>query len=254
MHLKIKKKVKIINYLISPLTIKDLLNFILLKNSKQGRYVCVSNVHSCIESFNNKKFKKAHNSADIAVADGRPIFWALKILGFKNIDHLPGYYVTEKICELASKKNIRIGFYGSTNENLRKVKLNLRKKYKKLQIKYSYSPPFRKLNKQENKKIIQSINKSKVDVLFVFLGCPKQELWMYEFKKNIRCSMIGVGAVADFLSGNKILPNKFFEYLGLAWLIRLITEPRRLFWRYFSTNFLFIFLFILQITRIKKFK
>ena len=89
---------------------------------------------------------------------------------------------------------------------------------------------------------ISKINKSKVDVLFVCLGCPKQELWMHEHKKNLKCIMIGIGAVADFLSGNKILPNKFFEYLGLAWLIRLITEPRRLFWRYFSTNFLFLFL------------
>ena len=77
---------------------------------------------------------------------------------------------------------------------------------------------------------------------------------MYEYKKNLKCIMIGIGVVADFLSGNKILPNKFFEYFGLAWLIRLITEPRRLFWRYFSTNFLFLFLFFLQITGLKKFR
>ena len=86
------------------------------------------------------------------------------------------------------------------------------------------------------------------------MGCPKQELWMYEHKKKLKCTMIGVGAVVDFLSGNKILPNKFFEYIGLAWLIRLISEPRRLFWRYFSIIFLFIILFILQITGLKKFK
>jgi N-acetylglucosaminyldiphosphoundecaprenol N-acetyl-beta-D-mannosaminyltransferase len=77
---------------------------------------------------------------------------------------------------------------------------------------------------------------------------------MYEYKKNLKCIMIGIGVVADFLSGNKILPNKFFEYFGLAWLIRLITEPRQLFWCYFSTNFLFLFLFFLQITGLKKFR
>jgi N-acetylglucosaminyldiphosphoundecaprenol N-acetyl-beta-D-mannosaminyltransferase len=107
---------------------------------------------------------------------------------------------------------------------------------------------------KEEIKILKDIKKSKIDILFVCLGCPKQELWMYQNKNKLKCTMIGVGAVADFLSGNKILPNKFFEYLGLAWLIRLITEPRRLFWRYFSTNFLFIFLFFLQITGLKKFK
>ena len=211
-------------------------------------------MHSCIESFNNKNFKLAHNSADLALADGRPIYWALKLLGLKNAEHLPGYYITDKICELANKKKIKIAFYGSTNENLRKLKINLKKKYNKLQIKYSYSPPFRKLKQTENKKIITEINKSKVDILFVCLGCPKQELWMYKNKNQLKCTMIGIGAVADFLSGNKILPNKYFEYLGLAWLIRLITEPKRLFWRYFSTNFLFIFLFILQFTGLKIFK
>ena len=249
------KKIKIINYLINPITISNLLKFIL--NSKKGnksKYICVSNVHSCIESFKNKKFKIAHNSSNLALADGRPIFWALKLLGYSSAEHLPGYYVTEKICDLSNKKNLKIGFYGSTNDNLNKIKINLKKKYKQLKIKYIYSPPFRTLSKSEDKKIVSNINKSKIDILFVCLGCPKQELWMYKHKNKLKCTMIGIGAVADFLSGNKILPNKFFEYLGLAWLIRLITEPRRLFWRYFSTNFLFIFLFFLQITGLKKFK
>jgi N-acetylglucosaminyldiphosphoundecaprenol N-acetyl-beta-D-mannosaminyltransferase len=249
------RKIKIVNYLINSITINFVLKKILyFLRDKQSHYICISNVHSCVESFKNKRFQQAHNSADLALPDGRPIYWALKLLGAKNAEHLPGYYVTEKICEIANKKKIKIGFYGSTNENLKKIKTNLKKKYKKLTIKYIYSPPFRTLGKLEDKEIISKINKSKVDILFVCLGCPKQELWMYQHKNKLKCTMLGIGAVADFLSGNKILPNKFFEYLGLAWLIRLITEPRRLFWRYFSTNFLFIFLFFLQITGLKKFK
>jgi len=249
------KKIKIINYLINPISITKLLKFILnSKKDNKSRYICVANVHSCIESFKNKKFKIAHNSSNLALADGRPIFWALKLLGCSSAEHLPGYYITEKICGLSNKKKLNIGFYGSTNENLIKIQKNLNKKYKQLTIKYIYSPPFRTLSKLEEKKIVSEINKSKVDILFVCLGCPKQELWMYEHRNKLKCTMLGIGAVADFLSGNKILPNKFFEYLGLAWLVRLITEPRRLFWRYFSTNFLFIFLFFLQITGLKKFK
>ena len=248
-------KIRIINYLINNISLSNLLNKVInWHKDKKAHYICISNVHSCIESFKDKRFKQAHNSADLALADGRPIYWALKLLGSKNAEHLPGYYITDKICELANKKKIKIGFYGSTNENLKKIKLNLKKKYKKLRIEYIFSPPFITLSKLEDKKIISKINKSKVDVLFVCLGCPKQELWMHDHKKNLKCIMIGIGAVADFLSGNKILPNKFFEYLGLAWLIRLITEPRRLFWRYFSTNFLFLFLFFLQITGLKKFR
>ena len=248
-------KIRIINYLINNISLSNLLKKVLYwHKDKKAHYICISNVHSCIESFKDKRFQQAHNSSDLALPDGRPIYWALKLLGSKNAEHLPGYYITDKICELANKKNIKIGFYGSTNKNLKKIQFNLKKKYKKLQIKYSYSPPFRKLKPLENKKIIKEINKFKLDILFVCLGCPKQELWMHEHKKNLKCIMIGVGAVADFLSGNKILPNKFFEYLGLAWLIRLISEPKRLFWRYFSTNFLFIFLFSLQICKLKKFK
>jgi len=210
-------KIRIINYLINNISLSNLLNKVInWHKDKKAHYICISNVHSCIESFKDKRFKQAHNSADLALADGRPIYWALKLLGSKNAEHLPGYYITDKICELANKKKIKIGFYGSTNENLKKIKLNLKKKYKKLRIEYIFSPPFITLSKLEDKKIISKINKSKVDVLFVCLGCPKQELWMHEHKKNLKCIMIGIGAVADFLSGNKILPNKFFEYLGLA--------------------------------------
>ena len=249
------KKIKIINYKINSIKINSVLKKILYWSKKnKSHYICVSNVHSCIESYFDKKFKKAHNSASLAVADGRPIFWALKLLGQKEVDHLPGYYLTEKICELSSKKNLKVGFYGSKNKILNDLRKNIKNKYKKISISYKYSPPFRNLNNLEKKKIINGINKSKVKILFICLGCPKQELWMYENRNKLKCTMIGIGAAADFLSHNKILPNKFFEYLGLAWTIRLITEPRRLFWRYFSTNFLFIFLFTLQLLNLKNFK
>ena len=113
------KKIKIINYKINSIKINSVLKKILYWSKKnKSHYICVSNVHSCIESYFDKKFKKAHNSASLAVADGRPIFWALKLLGQKEVDHLPGYYLTEKICELSSKKNLKVGFYGSKNKIL----------------------------------------------------------------------------------------------------------------------------------------
>ena len=145
-----------------------------------------------------------------------------------------------------------MGFIGSDHKNLLNLKKELLKKYKKLMISYLYSPPFAKVLRNTNN--YKKINRSKIDILFVCLGCPKQEIWMNQNKDKLKCTMLGVGAVVDFLSGKKILPNKFFEFLGLAWLVRLISEPRRLFWRYFKTNLLFIFLIILQLTSIKKFR
>ena len=162
------RKIRIIDYLITPIGISNLLNFILTikksKKIKKSNIICISNVHSCIESYKNIHFRIAHNSADIAVADGRPIFWALKLLGQKKSEHLPGYYVTEKICELAHKENINIGFYGSTNINLKKIKIKLVKKYNNLKINYLYSPPFKKLSLRKEEKIFRDINKSKIDI------------------------------------------------------------------------------------------
>ena len=169
-------------------------------------------------------------------------------------DHLPGYYVTDKICQLANKNNYSIGIYGSSIEVQKKFIRKIKKKYKKIRFDFLYAPPFRKMSVEEKKKIHKEINKSKVDILFVALGAPKQEIWMYNNFKKINCVSIGIGAAIDFISGNKRLAPKFMEFIGLAWLFRLLSEPRRLFWRYFSTNFLFIFLFFLQITCLKKFK
>ena len=128
----LKKKVKILNYYINPIKLSNLINLITnWIDKKKRKYICVSNVHSCIESYNNKKFKIAHNSSDLAIPDGRPIFWALKLLGNKHTEHLPGYFVTEKLCELSNNKKINIGFYGSTDENLKKLTKNFKKKTKK---------------------------------------------------------------------------------------------------------------------------
>ena len=131
MQLIIKKKVKIINYFINSITLNELLiNISKWRQKRIPHYVCVSNVHSCIESFWNKTFKKAHNSADLAVADGRPIFWALKLLGSSDAQHLPGYHITEKIVSMANKQFIKIGFYGTTEKNLNIIHKKLKKNIK----------------------------------------------------------------------------------------------------------------------------
>jgi N-acetylglucosaminyldiphosphoundecaprenol N-acetyl-beta-D-mannosaminyltransferase len=251
----LKKKIKIINYLINPITTKEFIKqFDSLINSKKlVKYVCVSAVHGAVESFYNKKYQLAHDNASVAVPDGRPIYWVLKLFGYKT-DHLPGYYVTDKICQLANKNNYSIGIYGSSIEVQKKFITKIKKRYKKIRFDFLYAPPFRKMSLKEKKKIQKEINKSKVDILFVALGAPKQEIWMYNNFKKINCVSIGIGAAIDFISENKRLAPKFMEFIGLAWLFRLLSEPRRLFWRYFSTNFLFIFLFFLQITGLKKFK
>ena len=245
-----------VNHLINPITILGLLKLIIKwkTNKNTSHFICVSSVHSCMESYFNKDFKRVNNSADLAIADGRPIYWALKLLGNKKSQHLPGYYVTDEICKIAVKQELKIGFYGSTKKVIKKLSINLQKKHNGINIAFKHSPPFSKFYNRKESKILKLINKKDIDILFVCLGCPKQELWMYNNKDYLRCTMIGIGAAADYISGNKKQPNKFFEYLGLAWFIRLISEPKRLFWRYTSTNFLFIILIMMQLLGLKKFK
>ena len=253
MRLCLKKKIKILNYLINTITIKEFIknleHFIKFKNSE---YVCVSAVHGAVESVFNQKYKLAHDKAAIAVPDGRPIYWALKLLGNSKVDHLPGYFVANEICKLANIKKYKIGIYGSTEDVQQDFIKNIKKKYKNIKFTYLFSPPFRKLSLKEVKNIHKEINKSKVDILFVALGAPKQEIWMYDNYKKINCVSIGIGAAIDFISGNKKMAPKFMEFLGLAWLFRLLSEPRRLFWRYFVTNILFIVLFFFQIIGLNK--
>ena len=241
------KKIKILNYKISIITLKlfndKLYQFL---KFKKKIYICISAVHGAVESLYNNKYKIAHDKAEIAVPDGRPIYWALKLLGNSKVDHLPGYIVTNEVCKLANKKKYKIGIYGSTDDVQQKFIKKIKKKYKKIKFTYLFSPPFRKLSFKEINDIRKKINKSKVDVLFVALGAPKQEIWMHDNYKKINCISIGIGAAIDFMSGNKKISPKYMEFLGLAWLFRLISEPRRLFMRYLITNSLFLYFFIIQ--------
>lgn len=249
------QKIKIIDFHINSITIKEILNLILIwskKSINKSRFICVSTVHGCIESYLNKNFKVAHDGSDISVPDGRPLYWYLKLSGYKKAEHIPGYVLTDSICKLSNKHNLKVGFYGSKDYVLEQAEIKLKKKYKKLKINYKFSPPFKKIKKFEQKKIINQINKSQIDILFVCLGCPKQEKWMYKNKKKLNCIMIGIGAAIDFISGNKLLVPKFLEQIGFAWLFRLSTEPKRLFWRYFSTNIIFVFLIFLKIFHLRK--
>ena len=113
------KRVKILEYFINPIKINFLLkkitNWCENKKSKSSSYICVSSVHGASESVFNKKYRKSHNNCDLTLADDRPIYWALKLFGFKDVDHLPGYLVTNSICKLAAKNKLKVGIYGGEN-------------------------------------------------------------------------------------------------------------------------------------------
>lgn len=213
---------------------------------KQGRYVCVANVHMCMETYDHADFEKVVNGADLTVTDGRPLVWAQKWLGYKQASQVRGADLTEALCCHAEQHGLNVGFYGGTQDALSKLQAVLSRKYPKLNIAYCYSPPFRALSDQEQQTVYEDINQSKVKFLFVGLGCPKQENWMASARPNVSGVMLGVGAAFDFLSGTKKMAPEWLSRLGLEWLLRLICEPRRLWKRYLKHNPRFVFRFSIQ--------
>jgi N-acetylglucosaminyldiphosphoundecaprenol N-acetyl-beta-D-mannosaminyltransferase len=219
-----------------------------LANSKSGSYVCVSNVHMCMEVFDSSDFESVVNNADLVIPDGRPLSWAQRLLGHSDAEQVRGQDIMNTICQQSGTKNLNIGLYGgSSDELLQQVIIELKSSYPDINITFSYSPPFRPLTDEEDQGIIQKINDSNVNVLFVGIGCPKQERWMAEHKDPLSCVMLGVGAAYDFIAGSKKHAPRWMQRVGLEWLFRLCSEPQRLWKRYLQQNPRFIYYFTKQL-------
>jgi len=216
------------------------------KERDAGHYVCVSNVHMCMETWDDPAFESVVNGADLVVPDGKPLVWAKHALGDGDAQQVRGAYLMEKTCEQAIKENFSVGIYGGREETIIKVADILKGRYPGLNIDYLVSPPFRVLTDEEKQKDIDDINASGIGVLFVGLGCPKQERWMAEHADKLHCAMLGIGAALDFISGDVKPAPEWMQNTGLEWLFRLIMEPRRLWKRYAKHNPRFVWYFTKQ--------
>lgn len=216
-----------------------------LTRSNLGSYICVSNVHMCMEVFDDIDFATVVNNADLVIPDGRPIYWIQKLLGYKNAEHVRGQVLMHELCRLSGSKNINIGLYGgSSSELLELVVLNLTQSFPDINITFKCSPPFRKLTEVEDADVVSKINSANVDILFVGIGCPKQEVWMSEHINKLSCVMLGVGAAFDFIAGSKKYAPVWMQNAGLEWLFRLYCEPIRLSKRYLKQNPRFVYYFL----------
>ncbi len=223
-----------------------------LSDSENGAYVCVSNVHMCLETFDSPDFCVVVNQADLVIPDGKPLSIAQNLLGYQEAAQVRGQDIMNSLCAISGKENLNIGFYGGSSDDiLDLVKSNLLEQYPDINITYALSPPFRPLTNDEDREVVSQINFSDVDVLFVGIGCPKQEKWMAEHKDKLNCVMLGVGAAFDFIAGNKKHAPRWIQNLGMEWLFRLLSEPERLWKRYLKQNPRFIWYFSLQLLKRK---
>ncbi|PKG82543.1 glycosyltransferase [Colwellia sp. 75C3] len=224
----------------------------ILAKKNEGAYVCVSNVHMCMEVYDSPEFANIVNDADLVIPDGKPLSWAQKLLGHSDAKQVRGQDIMNAICAASGEKSLNIGFYGGSSEALlNTVKEKLVASYPDINITYAFSPPFRPLTEDEDAGVVAAMNAAKVNVLFVGIGCPKQERWMAEHKSQLNCVMLGVGAAYDFIAGSKKHAPRWMQKIGLEWLFRLCSEPKRLWRRYFSTNPRFIWHFGKQLLKHK---
>lgn len=212
----------------------------------ESRYVCVSTVHMVMEGHDQPAYQRIVNGADLVTPDGMPLVWGLRLLGLRGASRVYGPDLTPVVCAAAAEAGIPVGFYGGSPAVLEQMVARLRADYPALRVAYQHSPPFRPLTEAEAAAEIDAIRASGARILFVGLGCPKQERWMAERRGEIDAVMLGVGAAFDFLAGNKRQAPDLLQSLGLEWLFRLATEPRRLWRRYVYNNPRFVVLFAAQ--------
>lgn len=216
-----------------------------------GGYVCFSTVHMVMESFDNPKYGAKVNGADLIITDGMPLVWMQKIQGAKNAERVRANDLMILLMREAEKRGASVGFYGGKQEVIDAITAKARREMPNLRISYAFSPPFRPLTPQEDAQITDEIAASNTDLLFMGLGCPKQENWMAEHTEKLRSVMLGVGASFDFYAGNVKESPEWLGKLGLEWLFRLTQEPKRLWRRYLILNPRFIWQAAKQLIRRK---
>jgi len=204
--------------------------------ASESRYVCFANVHVVMQAHDDSSFRSVVADADLVTPDGIPIVWALRLLRVPQATQCCGPELMPMLFSAAASRGINIGFYGGSDETLDRLLTKVRIQWPRANIAYAFSPPFRTLTDQEDEIEIKRITDSGVRILFVGLGCPKQERWAAAHKGRLPVVMLGVGAAFDFLAGTKPVAPALMRRVGLEWIFRFVTEPKRLWRRYLYHN------------------
>ena len=216
---------------------------------RQHRYIAICNVHSVTAASWTPGLKDALERSDMNTADGIPLVWMQRLLGYGKASRVYGPTLMLKALRRLEGENLRVALYGGHPERLPKLVENLKSWFPKLQIVETISPPFRRPTLLEKAEYTRRLKAAQPHVIWVGIGCPKQEMWMRENSPAIPGVMVGVGAAFDFHAGSVRQAPPRLQRLGLEWAFRLYCEPRRLFRRYLSTNPVFVLRSLAQLAR-----
>jgi N-acetylglucosaminyldiphosphoundecaprenol N-acetyl-beta-D-mannosaminyltransferase len=214
-----------------------------IKNNKKGKYFVCANPHSLEVAKTDTLFHEAIKGADLIVPDGIGIIIASKIMDGRISNRITGSDIFWELSNSLNKEGSYSYFFlGSTNDTLKRIQEKMRKDFKNIRVAGTFSPPFKsEFSHYDNALMIEKINSTKPDVLWVGMTAPKQEKWIYQNKDKLQVKFIGaVGAVFDFYTGVVERSNPWFLDHGLEWLPRFLQQPRRLWRRNLVSNPIFL--------------
>ena len=206
---------------------------------KKKSFIVAINPEKILKARKDNSLKELLNKATYQIPDGIGVVIASKVRKGKIKSRITGIDSMDMLCELSNQFGYKIFLYGAKEEVLQKAKDNLIQKYPHIKIVGTMNG-----YEKDNKKIIEAVNKSKAEIIFVGMGSPKQELWITNNMEKL-CPYIyqGVGGSFDVLSGNIKRAPKWMRKIGLEWLYRLIREPKRIFRQIKLFKFLFLCIF-----------
>ena len=225
----------------------DFVNNIMMlaENEQRSEYVCVANAHMLVEAYKEKDFADVVNDSKITTPDGMSLIGGLRLLYKIKQSRVSGMDLLPDLLSEASKHKKPVFFYGSTEDILMKTKKHISINYPGIPHVGTYSPPFCLMTEDDDdENVVKIINSSPARLVFVALGCPKQEKWMASMKGRINAVMIGIGGALPVLIGMQKRAPKWMQKVGMEWFFRFLQEPLRLWKRYVTTNSMFIILIV----------
>ena len=214
---------------------------------RHSRALFFASVQVIMEAVDHPAFLLQLNNTGTVFPDGMPLVWALRMLGEKSAQRVCGPDAMAALLAAAENAGVSVGFYGGSPAVLDALIGAVRLRRPDLKVAYAESPPFRPLTPEEDLAVVERIEASGARLLFVGLGCPRQEHWIIEHMGRVHAVMFAVGAAFDFIAGSKRRAPRWMQRCGLEWVFRLVTEPRRLAMRYIKHNPRFVLMFLRQL-------
>jgi N-acetylglucosaminyldiphosphoundecaprenol N-acetyl-beta-D-mannosaminyltransferase len=220
-----------------------------LIHNNRNAYVITPNIDHIVKVQEDPLFMEIYKNADLVLADGMPLIWASRLLKKPLKEKVSGSDLFPQLCAFSVQKSYKVFFLGAAPGVVKKVAKIFQTKYSNLQIVGTYSPTYGfERNKVENDLIVDLIKRAKPDILFVGVGTPKQEKWIYENRRRYNVPLsLGIGASFDFVAGSIKRAPRWMQRSGLEWFYRFCKEPRRLFKRYFIDDMKFFKIFLNEI-------